>query len=512
MAVETTAAGSGGAETYGIDPAVYHRRWLILGTLCISLVMIVVAVSSLNVALPSIQRALDATGTDLQWIVDAYALVFAGVLLPAGALGDRFGRKGALQLGLVVFGLAVLLASAADDPSQLIAARVAMGVGAAFIMPSTLSIIMTSFPIHERPKAIAFWAAFAGVGGALGPISSGILLEHYWWGSVFFINVPLVGLLLLLSARIVPTSKDPRGHPLDPIGALLAVAGLVSLVFGVIEGPERGWLDGLTLGAFVAAVIFLLAFVRFEIRHDTPMLDPRLFRVPGFGAGSVAVTFGFFSMFGMFFLLTQHLQFVDGESALGAGLRVIPHPLALIALSPQAPKLMVRFGVRKVMRTGFLLTAVGFALLATCTASTPYVVIAVALLCTGSGTVLVMPGASQHIVGSLPLAKAGVGSAVNDVTREVGGALGIAVAGSIVATVYRDDGVGESIGQALGEASARLRDGLIGPAEFGALVSSAGEAFNDGTSIAFSVMACVAVVTGLVVSRVIPDALPNRHD
>ena len=203
-------------ETFGIDPAIYHRRWLILGTLCISLVMIVVAVSSLNVALPSIQESLGASGTELQWIVDAYALVFAGMLLPAGALGDRFGRKGALQFGLVVFGVAVLVASMANDPSQLIAARTVMGVGAAFIMPSTLSIVMNSFPFHERPKAIAIWAAFAGVGGALGPISSGLLLEHFWWGAVFFINVPLVALLLGLSVPIVPTSKDPERPPPRP--------------------------------------------------------------------------------------------------------------------------------------------------------------------------------------------------------------------------------------------------------------------------------------------------------
>jgi EmrB/QacA subfamily drug resistance transporter len=486
--------------------------------------VIVLAVSSLNVAIPSIQRELGASGTQLQWIIDAYALVFAGTLLPAGALGDRFGRKGTLHIGLVIFGLAALLASAADDPSQLIAARVAMGVGAAFIMPSTLSIIVNSFPFHERGKAIAVWAAFAGVGGALGPISSGFLLEHFWWGSVFFVNVPLVALLLVLSARIVPTSKDPNGHPLDPIGALLAVAGLVSLVFAVIEGPENGWVSTTTIAAFAAAVVLLVGFVRWELRRRTPMLDPRLFKLPGFGAGAAAVTFAFFSMFGMFFLLTQYLQFVKGYSPLAAGVRVLPNAIAMIIVAPQAPKIVLRFGVRKTMRTGFLLTAFGFLLLSTTTASTPIAVVIVALLCTGSGMAIVMPGASQHIVGALPLAKAGVGSAVNDVTREVGGALGIAVTGSIVATVYRQaeflrgipneaarEAASGSVGQGVAVARSAFEQGFIDRVGLHDVIAAAGEAFTDGTRVAFGLMAVVAALAGVLITRVIPDELPQRQ-
>ncbi|MDQ3147759.1 MAG: MFS transporter [Actinomycetota bacterium] len=523
MSVAEVPPGASGPETFGIDPDVHARRWWILASLCLSLVMIVVAISSLNVALPEIQRALDASGTELSWLIDAYALVFAGVLLPAGALGDRFGRRGALQFGLVVFGLAVLAASAAEDPSQLIAARVVMGVGAAFIMPATLSIIIHSFPFHERPKAIALWAGFAGVGGALGPISSGLLLENFWWGAIFFVNVPLVAVLLLLSWRILPTSKDPSGHPLDLVGAGLAMTGLVSLVFAVIEGPEQGWLDPVTVGAFVAAVVLLVGFVRWELRHETPMLDPRLFRMPGFAGGSAAVTLAFFSMFSMFFLLTQYLQFVKGYSALGAGLRVLPNALSLVLIAPQAPRIVGRFGVRRAMRTGFLLTAVAFALLATADRSSPDLLVLVAMTCTGAGMGLLMPGASQHIVGSLPMAKAGVGSAVNDVTREVGGALGIAVTGSVVATVFRASDfesvipatdarqvAGESVGQALGVARGALDGGFIERAEFDALVAAAADAFNDGTRIAFALLAVVAVVAGLVISRVIPDQLPSR--
>jgi DHA2 family multidrug resistance protein-like MFS transporter len=512
-------------DTFGIPPHVYHRRWAILGVLTLSLVMVVTAVSSLNVAIPSIRDALDATGTELQWIVDAYALVFAGVLLPAGALGDRFGRKGALQAGLVVFALAALAASLADSAGQLIALRAVLGIGAAFIMPATLSIVVNAFPGHERPRAIAIWAGFAGVGGALGPISSGLLLEHFWWGSVFFLNVVLGVLLLAGSALIVPRSKAPAGHPLDPLGSLLSMVGLAALVFGVIEGPERGWTDALTLGGFAVAIVTIGAFIAWELRTRHPMLDPRLFRYPGFSAGALAITFSFFSMFGLFFLLTQYLQYVKGFSALQAGLSVLPNAVMLMVIAPRSPRLVHRFGVKRVLLAGFLLSAAGFTILAFATPDTPYPMIAIALLCTGAGMAALMPPASQHVIASLPLHQAGVGSAVNDVTREVGGALGIAVIGSVAATVYRagvDVGAlvpdpvaaelaGESIGQANGVAQAALAAGRITAEQADALRDAAGAAFTSGTAWAFGVMAVIATVTGIVASRRIPDRIPQRH-
>jgi EmrB/QacA subfamily drug resistance transporter len=523
----TTPGGDGHgkwSDTYGIDPDVYAHRWRTLAILCLSLVMIVVAVSSVNVALPSIQESLDASGSDLQWIVDIYALIFAGLLLPAGALGDRFGRRGALQLGLVIFGLAAAFASMADDPGQLIAARGVMGVGAAFIMPSTLSILVQCFPFYERPKAIAVWAGFAGVGGAIGLISSGLLLDNFWWGSIFFVNLPIIAALLVLSVVFLPTSKDPAAHPLDPVGALLAVVALLSLVYGVIEGPERGWVDPVTLGAFALAVVAGVAFVVFELRQKTPMLDPRLFRVRGFSTGAATVTLAFFSLFGMFFLLTQLLQLVQGLSPLETGLRIIPQALTLILVAPQSPKLVARFGVRKVLRAGFLLAAVGFTILATVTADSSDLVVMGALVFTGAGMAMVMPSASQHIVGSLPLSKAGVGSAMNDVTREVGGAIGIAVAGSIVATIYRADSfadqipdpgvrevVRQSVGQAVGVARRGLEEGIITSSQAQQLVSEAGSAFNDGTHVAFAILAGVAAISGLVLSRLIPDEVPTRQ-
>jgi EmrB/QacA subfamily drug resistance transporter len=515
-------------NTFGVPPEVYHKRWLILAVLNISLVMVVTAVSSLNVALPTIQTKLNTSGTQLQWIVDAYALVFAGLLLPAGALGDRFGRKYSLQAGLVIFGVAAFIASQSSSANALISMRAVLGIGAALIMPSTLSIIINSFPFHERPKAVAIWSAFAGVGGALGPITSGLLLKHFWWGSVFFINIPLVIILLGLSIRIIPNSKDPAGHALDPGGAILSTLGLVALVFAVIEGPDQGWGDIKTIGAFLVAGVALAAFVQYELRLANPMLDPRLFRLPGFSGGSAAVTLVFFSMFGMFFLLTQYLQYVQDYDALGTGVRVLPSAFMLMLVAPQGPKLIGRFGVRRVLRTGFLVSAVGMALFASATASSGYWVVALGLICAGGGIAMVMPGASQHIVGSVPLSKAGVGSAMNDVTREVGGALGIAVAGSIVASVYRGrtgfadqmikdptarELAKDSIGKATGVAAHALntKPPLITIDQYNALRSAASDSFTHGTRIAFIVMASLSVIAGLVISRVIPNMLPQRQ-
>jgi EmrB/QacA subfamily drug resistance transporter len=507
-------------------PPVSERRWVVLGVLCISLVTIVTAVSSLNVALPRIQDTLDATSTELQWILDSYALVFAGLLLTAGALGDRFGRKGALQAGLVVFGVAAFLSSRADSAVGLITLRSLAGVGAALIMPATLSIIVNVFPPEERAKAVAIWAGFAGVGGALGPITSGLVLEHSdGFGMVFFINLPLVALLLVLSALLVPTSKDPSGHALDPVGAVLSIVGLVALVFGVIEGPERGWTDAWTLSGFLVAAVSLGGFVWWELRQRNPMLDPRLFRRRGFSTGSGVVTLAFFCMFGMFFLLTQYLQFVKGYTPLQAGVRVIPSAVMLMFWAPRSPKLVARFGVRTIVTAGFLSAAAGFTLLSFASPSTPYLLVAIALVFTGSGIALVMPPASQQIVTSVPIEKAGVGSAVNDVTREVGGALGIAVVGSIVSTLYRANTgfaeqipdpaarelAEESVGRAVGVATRGLREGLITPEQHDALVRAAGDAFNKGTVWAFAALAVLAVAGAVTLGRAIPDRVPERH-
>jgi EmrB/QacA subfamily drug resistance transporter len=434
---------------------VHARRHVILATMCLSLVLIVVSVSSLNVAIPTLSTDLRASTPELLWIVDAYALVFAGLLLPAGALGDRFGRKGALQIGLAIFGLGSIAASMASDPAQLIVLRGVMGIGAAFVMPATLSIIVNVFPPAERPKAIALWAAFAGAGGAIGPVLSGWMLDHYWWGSVFLVNVPFVLLALGVGALVVPTSKDPNHGRLDPVGAALSVAGLLALLYGIIEAPERGWGDALTLISFAAAAALLTAFVRWELRTDHPMLDPRLFRLPGLATGSIAITTSFFAMFGMFFVIAPYMQYVMGYSPLEAGVRQLPSAFGMIVMAPRSAAIAARVGRRIAVATGLSITAVGLLSMATYDGGTPYWHVGLALLVLGLGMGMAMPPSTDAVVSSLPLHKAGVGSAVNDTTREIGGALGIAVVGSVLSSGFRasieDSGValpgasGESI-------------------------------------------------------------------
>lgn len=511
------------ADTYGIEPSIYNRRWLILSVLCISLVTIVVAVSSLNVAIPTIIRELNADSTESLWIIEAYALVFAGLLLPSGAMGDRFGRKPALLTGLVIFGVMAVVAAFSGGPTQLIAARAVMGIGAALIMPATLSIITNVFPAHERQRAIATWAGLAGAGGAIGPLTSGAVLKAgWWWGAVFLVNVPLVVLLIILVIAFVPNSKNPNGERLDPPGALFSIVMLGSLVFGIIEGPEWGWLSGGVLGAFALAIAGGVAFVMWELRAEHPMLDPRLFRNRGFAMGSLSITLAFFCMFGTYFLLAQYLQFVQGHDALGSAIRTLPSAAVMILVSPRSPKLVARFGVRMCVRFGFLLIGLGFLGMATLDANSAYWHLLIFLCLMSAGMATLMAPASGMIVTSLPLSKAGVGSAVNDVTREVGGAVGIAIMGSILASGYGSkmgdalanlpipaavrDGLQDSIGKAFG-----IVQGMgdrITPQQRAHLTSTARESFVHGSRLAFFVAAAVAVVGALTAGSFIPDAHP----
>lgn len=496
------------------------RRWVILGILCLSLILIVASVSSLNVAIPSIVRALAASQTEQLWILDAYALIFAGVLLPAGAIGDRYGRKGALLVGLLIFGGAAVVATIADSPAQLIMLRGVMGVGAAFIMPATLSIITVVFPPQERGKAIAIWAGFAGAGGALGPLASGLLLDHYWWGSVFFVNVPLVALAFLAIAVIVPTSRDPETRPLDPIGALLSIAGLGSLVFGIIQGPEQGWLSGVTIGAFVAAAVFLIGFVRYELAARHPMLDPRLFKIRRFALGSLTITAAFAAMFGMFYLATMYFQFVQEHSPLAAAVRLLPFPITMLLVAPRGPKAVERFGAANVVSVGLLIQAVGFVAASFLGVDTPYVMAAGTFVTIAVGLALLMPPSTEAIVSSLPPSKAGVGSAVNDTTREVGGAIGIALLGSLMSTRYRS-GVGDVVDQAQAnglpqEAGERIHDSIAGVGQarqvatelnlpdvvfqqLDGVAEVAKDAFTQGMTVAFLAAAGIGFVTSIVV-------------
>ncbi len=421
----------------GIDPKTYARRWTILGVLVLSLVLVVAAVSSVNTAIPSIRIQLRPSDSQLLWIVDAYAVVFAGLLLPAGALGDKFGRRGALQIGLAIFGVASILSSQAGSPNLLLVFRALMGVGAAFIMPSTLSLLTSVFPPQERATAIAVWTGFAGAGGVIGTLVGGLVLTKFWWGSVFFVSVPIAALALILVTLLCPSSKEDEARRLDPVGAGLSVLGFGSLLYGIIEGPEKGWTSVSSLVAFALALIGLVGFVFWERRCAEPMLDMKFFAIRRFGIGSLGVTFVFLAMFAMFFMMSQYLQSVRGYSPLRAGFATMPFAVTMIGISPRGPALGKKFGAKRIVTLGFVMLPIALILMSFITASSPYLFVAFCLVLMAIGPALAIPTMSSGIVLSLPLDKAGVGSAVNDTTREVGGAIGIAVLGSVLSSHYR---------------------------------------------------------------------------
>ena len=420
------------------EKAAQRRRWWTLVVICIGLMVITLDNTILNVAIPTLSRKLGASNSQLQWIVDAYTLVFAGLLLSAGSLGDRFGRKGALSLGLFLFAVGSGLSALATSPHQLIATRAFMGVGGAFIMPSTLSIITNVFTVpHERARAIAVWAGVAAVGVALGPIVGGWLLEHFYWGSVFTVNLPIVAVALTGGYFLIPTSRDPSAPRLDPTGAGLSIVGLVALLYGIIQGPNQGWTDGKILAAFAVAVVVLGGFVAWELHTDHPMLDVNFFKNPRFTAASLSIAAVFFALFGSIFFLTQVLQLVKGYSTLQAGLRMLPQAIVLMTGATMSAWLVERFGTKRVVGSGLGIVAVGLFVASRFNDHSGYGLILAAILLLGVGMGFTMAPATESIMGSLPRAKAGVGSAVNDTTRMVGGTLGVAILGSVLSSVYR---------------------------------------------------------------------------
>jgi EmrB/QacA subfamily drug resistance transporter len=488
----------------------YRRRWWALGVLCLSLMVLGMDNTILNVTLPTLARDLGVTASQLQWMVDAYILVFAGLLLTMGALGDRFGRKLALNVGLVVFVAASVASAFAGSPDVLIATRAAMGIGAALIMPSTLSIITNIFPPTERGRAIGVWAGVAGLGIVLGPIIGGWLLERFWWGSVFLVNLPVVALAIGAGWPLVPESRDPNATPLDPIGATLSIAALVMLVYGIIQAPEDGWTDPLILGAFGVAAVLAVAFLWWERRAEHPMLPMELFGNPRFSAASGAIAMVFFALFGSVFLLTQHLQFVLGYTPLQAGVRILPVAMLVVA-APLAARLTERIGAKLVVAAGLLTVAGALWLLSTVQVTDGYGLAAAALALLGTGMGFTMAPATESIMGSLPLAKAGVGSAMNDTTRQVGGALGVAVLGSILASSYAaaiqpelgdaPPQIAHTAGDSIGAAATVAAQ--LGPHGQG-LLEAARSAFIQGMGDALQVGAGVAALAALLVLLFLP--------
>jgi EmrB/QacA subfamily drug resistance transporter len=488
----------------GMTDRDYQRRWWTLGVLCISLVMIVMANASLNVALPTLAKDLDTGASGLQWIVDAYSLVFAGLLLTAGSLGDRYGRRLALNFGLVVFGAASLFAVLSSSSGAVIGARAVMGVGAAFVMPATLSILAHVFPPKERPRAIAIWAGFAGVGVAMGGVVSGALLEHFWWGSIFLINVFVVVVALVAGFFLIPRSREKIHAPLDPLGAVLSIAGLSALVYGIIEAPDHGWTSAQTLVTFAIAIVFLGGFIFWQLKAKEPMLDLRFFKNPRFTAATTAITLVFFAMFGSYFLFTQYLQFVHGYDPLSAGIRILPWALAYLVSATQSAKMVEKFGQRFVVASGLTVAGLGIAILAvTSSVTASYWWFALAVVIQAIGMGMTTAPSTGAIMRSLPLHKAGVGSAVNDTTRELGGALGVAVMGSLVASQFRTS-IHDAVSGLPAKASHSLADALqtaaaTGGARGGVIANAAKVSFVDAfTSTLWVAAVAVVVASGLV--------------
>jgi EmrB/QacA subfamily drug resistance transporter len=415
-----------------------ERRWWMLAVLCLSVLLVTVDNTIVNVALPTISRDLHASTEALQWVVDGYTLAFAGLLLVGGNLGDRYGRRRFLQAGLALFGLASAAAALSHTSGELIAARAAMGAAASLIYPATLAILNDVFAVpRERATAIGIWSAVSGLAVAIGPVSGGVLLRHFTWGSVFYVNVPLVAVALTAGRLLLPESRDPGAGRFDPLGALLSVGGITLLTWTIIEAPRHGWGSAATVGGLPGAGVILAAFTWWQVRRPDPMLDVRLFRNPRFSAASVSVALAFFGLFGFIFMITQYFQVVRGYDPLRAGLATLPFAAVTAAFSPLAMTAARRLGSKLVVSGGLVLMSAGFLVAAATEADAPYwgkIVTAMALM--AAGLALTAAPATDAIMGALPPAKAGAGSAVNDTTREVGGTLGVAIVGSVLNSAY----------------------------------------------------------------------------
>jgi EmrB/QacA subfamily drug resistance transporter len=492
------------------------RRWIALGVLCLSLLLAVVDNTIVNVAIPTLNRDLGASTTQLQWIVDAYTLVFSALLLTMGHFGDRFGRRRALQLGLLLFAITSGLAAFATTSGQLIGARALMGIGAALIFPATLAILVNVFTDpKERAAAIGIWTAMVGVAVAIGPITGGLLLEHFWWGSIFMVNIPVAIIAIALGAFLLPESRDAGVGPFDFRGLVLSAAGVGLIIWAIIEAPTWGWTSPWILAGLIGGIAVLIIFALVERRLAHPMLDVLLFKNARFTAASLSVTTAFFALFGFIFLITQFLQLVQGYSPLQAGIRTLPFAIATGIMSPLAIVLMHRFGSKAIVTLGLLVMAAGFVMAATIKTDSSYFgIVIISMVTIAAGLGLATSPATESIMGALPPEQAGAGAAVNDTTREFGGTLGVAIVGSVFLSIYGAkviDGyrslglpaqyesvVRESMGGGLAVAG-QLPEGP--GAQLAMMVKSA---FIEGLSRGSLVSAAVVVIGAIVALRFLP--------
>ncbi|MFB6437321.1 MFS transporter [Streptomyces sp. NPDC056411] len=528
MAAPSDSSGSSGPSdpsrpptspappVWEIPERIHRRRWAILSTLMLSLLIVVLDNSILNVAMKTIATpspaGLGATQSELEWAINSYTLVFAGLLFTSGLLGDRLGRKKVLLFGLAVFGTGSVLAAFAGSPTELIVFRAVMGLGGAFVMPATLAVLMNVFEREEQPKAIGVWAGGVGLAIAIGPIAGGLLLDRFWWGSVFLVNVPIVLIALIAMLILVPDSKDPRPGRLDPVGVLLSVVGLVLLVYGIIKGGQLAdFTAPQVYGTIAGGVVVLAAFVVHQKRSDHPSIDIGYFRNPAFCAAIAAIALVFFSLMGVTFFIVFYVQSVRGYSPLQAGLLILPLAAAQMIFAPRARLAVDRYGARAVCAFSMFVVAdtmVGLLLL---DVDSPIWIMEALFFLQGAAMAHIMPPVTVTVMQALPREKAGSGSALNNVFRQVGGTLGVAVLGSLLSTTYRDGiqgrldampgipagarhAAGESIEATLGLA------GRLGPAGR-SLVAAADDAFIDAMHVTALSSAAVSVLgAGLVLA------------
>ena len=504
-----------------INNTTYEKRWLILGIMSLSLVIVMLNNVTLNVALPDLSKELKANNTELQWILDAYALIFGGTLLVMGALGDRYGRKLALQVGLLLVGLASTAAAFfANSANDLIIARGLMGFGAALVMPATLSIVIVVFPIEERGKAIGIWTMMAGIGAPVGLLVGGWAVENYDWQMVFLINVPIIIFALILGLFFVPESKESEERSLDPVGALLSIGALGSILFAIIEGPTLGWISEEVIFIGLFGLILTYLFVKWEQKIEYPMLPINFFESKGFVLGLIAISLASFVMFSFMFTQMLHFQLIRGLSPLEAAIRFLPLPIGLMPAAANSDKLSARFGSNNIVSIGLLLITLAMIIFTTVENDTEYLRLACIFFLLGVGMGLTMAPSTTIVMDSIPKDKAGVGSATNDASREIGGAMGIAIGGSVLNEVYQRNMIiptelVESLGAvplesfpAAMEIGAELfQSGDLVGLE---LIENAKFAFMEGMLATATVMAIIALINAILVKLYMPSRIINE--
>ena len=504
----------------GIDPKTYARRWWILGTLCLTLLGVMLANSSLNMALPMMAKDLTLSQLDLTWVVNVYTLVFASLLFVAGAVGDRYGRKLAMQIGLAVFTLGSLYAGfLAQTGAELIVSRVVMGIGAAFVMPTTLSIINNTFPKRERARAVAIWGAVAGVGMMFGSIASGILLEHFTWHSLFYFSASIALIGLVANQYLAHESKDEKQTPVDWLGGLLSSLAIFGIVYGVTEAPSVGVTEPAVAASLVGGLLMLALFVLWERRTKTPMLDMNLFKNRAFAISSLTLTLVFLAMSGVFFSMSQLMQLVMGYTPLESSLRTIPLMLPMMFLSPLVPTIVKKIGARTSIGIGLLLTSTAFVIMSTWTVDLTYAFLAMTMLIMMLGITLAMTPGTNILMASVPRNRSGMGSAMNDTTRELGGALGVAVLGAVLSASYEKEiaataakfpgAVGEALQSSLAVAM-QVADKL-GPMTQ-QVIDAAQTAFMTGVSHSALIAAVIIFVAALIAFFGLPKHTAKDSD